>query len=148
LWRGLGPHYSDFGYDASQRFACFVSLIQKLLPGLLKDGTLIPGLHQDEKTASEVLEARAYAVVSSATLQMHAKRFIISRTKLAGLAPRAAEEGDQIVILLGCDFPVVMRNMGSYWTLIGEIYVDKIMYGEAMDGLVSGKYTERSFKIW
>jgi hypothetical protein len=142
-----GPHYSDFGYDALQRFACFVSLIQKLLPGLLKDGTLILGLHRDEKTASEVLEARAYAVVSSAALQMHAKRFIISRTKLAGLAPQAAEEGDQIFILFGCDFPVVMRNMGNYCRLIGEIYVDKIMYGEAMDGLVSGKYTERSFKI-
>jgi hypothetical protein len=142
-----GPHYSDFEYDPSQRFAFFVSLIQKLLPGLLKDGTPIPGLHRDEKTASEVLEARAYAVVSSAALQMHAKRFIISRTKLAGLAPQAADDGDQIVILLGCDFPVVMRNMGSYWTLIGEIYVDEIMYGEAMDGLVSGKYTEAVFKI-
>jgi hypothetical protein len=57
--------------------------------------------------------------------------------KLAGLAPQAVEEGDQIVILLGCNFPVTMMNMGSYWTLIGEIYVDQIMYGEAIDGLVS-----------
>ena len=84
-----------------------------------------------------MLEARAYAVVSSAAIQMHAKRFIIPRTKLAGLAPQAVEEGDQIVILLGCNFPVTMMYMGGYWTLIGEIYVDEIMYGEAIDGLVS-----------
>jgi hypothetical protein len=32
--------------------------------------------------------------------------------------------------------------------LIGEIYVDGIMFGEAMDGLLSGRLVEENFNIW
>jgi hypothetical protein len=78
---------------------------------------------------------------------MHAKRLVISEGKLAGLAPQLSEVGDKIVVLLGCDFPVVMRDVDGRCELIGEIYVDGIMRGEAMDGLESGEYTERNFEI-
>lgn len=121
-------------------------MIGRLLPELQIDSDLLL-LLPDLKIESCVLEARQYALVSSASRRMHGKRFVVSSTKLAGLAPQAAQQGDEIVVLLGCDFPVVMRDMGTYWTLIGEIYVDGIMYGEAMDGLASGKYVENSFEI-
>ncbi|CZR67879.1 uncharacterized protein PAC_17778 [Phialocephala subalpina] len=141
--------YSNFGPDSPQQLTVFFDLLQKLLPGLLLHGVPLPApaVNQDHEIAPEVLEARQRAIVASASTRMHAKRLVISRTRLAGLAPQAAEEGDHIVVLLGCDFPVVMRNMGSYWTLIGEVYVDGIMYGEAMDGLHSGKYKEQGFTI-
>ncbi len=140
------PPDTEFEQDLSLRLAFFFGMIERLLPELQINSDLLPLLPHLE-IESRVLEARQYAMVFSASRRMHGKRLVVSSSKLAGLAPQAARPGDKIVLLLGCDFPVVMRDMGTYWTLIGEIYVDGIMYGEAMDGLVSGKYVEKSFEI-
>jgi hypothetical protein len=126
------PRYSEFEKDLSRRLTFFFGLIQKLLPGLLQDGNPVQHLVEDNQLTREVLEAREYAMVSAAALRMHAKRFILTRTKLAGLAPQEAKEGDKIVVLLGCDFPVVLRRIGNYWKLIGEVYVDGIMHKETV----------------
>ncbi|KAK0104424.1 hypothetical protein ONS95_004717 [Cadophora gregata] len=131
------PPESEFEQDLSLRLAFFFGMIRKCLPELQMDNDLLL-MFPDLKIESQVLEARQYALVFSASRRMHGKRFVVSSAKLAGLAPQAAREGDKIVVLFGCDFPVVMRNMGTYWLLIGEIYVDGIMYGEAMDDLASG----------
>ncbi|KAF8848092.1 hypothetical protein BDZ45DRAFT_709407 [Acephala macrosclerotiorum] len=133
------PRYSGF---EEHRVSLFFSLTKKLLPGLLK-GSPVPTFERHESITAQ----DEHALVSSAALRMHAKRFIVSATKLIGLAPQDTEKGDKVVVLLGCDFPVVMRKMGDYWILIGEIYVDGIMYGEAMAGLQSGKYTKSEFLI-
>lgn len=134
------PRYSEFEKDLSQRLTFFFRLIQKLLPALLRDGNPVKHLMEDRVLPREVLEAREHAMVSAAALQMHAKRFVLTRTRLAGLAPQETKEGDKIVVLLGCDFPVVLRSIGDYWKLIGEVYVDGIMYEERVD-------PERSFAI-
>jgi hypothetical protein len=96
---------------------------------------------------TEILEKRERAMVSSAALRMHAKRLVISGRKLAGLAPQLVEVGDKIVVLMGSNFPVVLREVDDRYELIGEIYVDGIMDGEAMDDLKSGKHRERNFEI-
>lgn len=53
---------------------------------------------------------------------------------LFGLAPKEAEEGDLVCILLGCTVPVILRpieDLGLY-KLVGEAYVHGVMDGEAM----------------
>ncbi|KAK6451755.1 hypothetical protein FP744_10008006 [Trichoderma asperellum] len=53
---------------------------------------------------------------------------------LFGLAPKEAEEGDLVCILLGCTVPVILRpieDLGMY-KLVGEAYVHGVMDGEAM----------------
>jgi hypothetical protein len=124
------PRYSEFEKEVSHRLAFFFGLIQRLLPRLLKNGNPVHHLVQDSELPREVLEAREHAMVSAAALRMHAKRFILTKTGFAGLAPQEAREGDKIVVLLGCDFPVVLRSVGDYWKLVGEVYVDGIMYNE------------------
>jgi hypothetical protein len=52
-------------------------------------------------------------MVASAALRMHAKRLVVSDTKLAGLARMTAKAGNKIAVLLGCSFPVVIRDMGA-----------------------------------
>ncbi|CZR56554.1 uncharacterized protein PAC_06443 [Phialocephala subalpina] len=136
------PRYSDF---EQHRASLFFSLTKKLLPGLL-EGTQMPNFERGESDES-ITAQEEHASVSSAALRIHANRFIVSASKHVGLAPQATQEGDKIVVLLGCDFPVIMRNLRDYWILIGEIYVDGIMYGEAMTELQSGKYTKSKFCI-
>ena len=43
-----------------------------------------------------------------------------------------------MAVLLGCKVPVVLRPLGKGYQLIGETYVDGIMYGEMTKGLGEG----------
>lgn len=48
-----------------------------------------------------------------------------------GIGPASMVEGDQIWLLAGSSVPVVLRQRGSGRAmLIGEAYVDGLMYGE------------------
>jgi hypothetical protein len=143
------PSYSEgeFKEDQTERLTLFFSLVKRVLPRLIKGKSPMPILTTANAADVEILEKRERAMVSSAALRMHAKRLIISENKLLGFAPQDAKLGDKIVVLLGCSFPVVLREVDGYWELVGEIYVDGIMNGEAMDGLRSGAYLERRFEI-
>jgi hypothetical protein len=50
-----------------------------------------------------------------------------------GIGSSTIEPGDKVVVLLGCKVPVVLRplDQGGY-KLIGDSYVDGMMYGEMM----------------
>lgn len=69
---------------------------------------------------------------SAMSLRMHGYRIVFGLTKLAGLAPWSAQTGDLVCVLLGCSFPVVLRPVEGHYVLIGEVYVDQFMRGEAM----------------
>jgi hypothetical protein len=58
---------------------------------------------------------------------------------LYGLAPKKTRNGDVVCVLDGCSVPVMMRDKGRYWILIGECFVYGIMDGEAVDSEVGGK---------
>ncbi|PVH80399.1 HET-domain-containing protein [Cadophora sp. DSE1049] len=77
------------------------------------------------------------AMVSSASLRMHWKRFAVtSQRKMACLAPLETAKGDLIVVLFGCSFPVVLRRKergSGRCVLIGEVYVFGAMKGEMME---------------
>ena len=69
------------------------------------------------------------------------RKFLVSKTnEWIGLAPTAAEPGDELVILAGCSVPVVLRPVEESgkivgWYLVGECYVHGMMDGEATDPL-------------
>lgn len=67
---------------------------------------------------------------------------IITRdNKSLGLAPQACREGDWIVVLLGCQSPMVLRpNDDGSFIVIGECYVHEIMNGEALLGPLPGNW--------
>lgn len=110
------------------------------------------------------LEKRAKGTVAAAALRMHGKRLVVTESKLVGFAPMAARAGDKIMVLFGCNCPVVLHQMEPKvkvlqvddkfykgqcmsWALIGEVYVDGMMYGAAMQKLDAGQYTEESYYI-
>lgn len=67
--------------------------------------------------------------------------FFISFSGLIGMAPTEAKVRDEIRILLGCSFPVILRphNNGEYYTVIEEPYVDGCADGKAIEKLEEGK---------
>ena len=140
--------YSEFEED---RLAPFFGLLQKLLPETVQsvdEADPIPTLLHRNEVLSDVLENRQRAMVASSALRMHAKRLVTYSSKLVGLEPMTAREDDCVVVLLGCAMPVVLRDSDGHWELVGEIYVDGIMFGEAMDEFTKGDYYERDFDVW
>jgi len=66
-----------------------------------------------------------------------------------GLGPAILKPGDKIVILLGCRVPVLLRPQEGRYRLVGESYVDGIMYGEAIVELQNeaGSLSTETFEI-
>ncbi|KAF5518762.1 hypothetical protein CGCA056_v009896 [Colletotrichum aenigma] len=52
-----------------------------------------------------------------------------------GLGSGAARVGDEIFVVFGCSFPIVMRHVeDSKYTIVGPCYVPKLSHGEAVLG--------------
>ncbi|KAK5406882.1 hypothetical protein LTR06_008377 [Exophiala xenobiotica] len=57
-----------------------------------------------------------------------------SSTGHFGTAPRTIQKNDKIVVSLGCPSPLVLRQSGSYFQIVGEAYCDGFMNCEALLG--------------
>ncbi|PMD34620.1 hypothetical protein L207DRAFT_533934 [Hyaloscypha variabilis F] len=55
--------------------------------------------------------------------------------------------GDDICVLLGCPVPVALRRVGSHYQFIRSVYVDGIMYGEALEALNRGEVELEDFEL-
>jgi hypothetical protein len=57
------------------------------------------------------------------------------------------ETGDDICILLGCNYPVVLRPEGPFYRVVGECYIYDLKDGETMGWLDSGKCRLETFTL-
>ena len=60
------------------------------------------------------------------------RTFFISQQGYMGMGPAATEEGDVIVVALGCDVPLMLRKESDHYLLVGECFVWGMMDGEVM----------------
>jgi hypothetical protein len=69
-------------------------------------------------------------------------RFIITERNYCGIAPSHAECGDKVSIICGGAVPFLIRgNEVIEYRLVGEVYIDGMMHGEALDLDNVGKTT-------
>ncbi|KAI3316664.1 HET-domain-containing protein [Xylariaceae sp. AK1471] len=63
------------------------------------------------------------------------KRFVKCTGGYVGIAPPAAQAGDEVCVLLGCDAPMLLRSLatGGY-LVVGECFVEGLSMGEALLG--------------
>ncbi|TVY84888.1 Heterokaryon incompatibility protein 6 OR allele [Lachnellula suecica] len=71
-------------------------------------------------------------LMGEASIQTQGKRVARTRTGYLALVPRAAQKGDQIVVLKGGPMPFVLRPSGKEYHLLGDCYVHGIMKGDAV----------------
>jgi hypothetical protein len=78
------------------------------------------------------------------------KRLMVTDSGLVGMAPKMAQKGDVVCILLGCSIPLVLRpspgGAGTF-TLVGECYLDEYMNGEILHGVRAQRRETREFRI-
>lgn len=75
------------------------------------------------------------------------RRFLLSEGEHLGLAPSGAKEGDLICVLYGCVFPVLLRQHRECFEVIGVMYLQGFMHGEAVRKLKDGELESREFRL-
>lgn len=63
------------------------------------------------------------------------------------LAPEEVLKDDVVVVLHGCNFPVMLRPCGDKYYVIGECYVDGIMDGELTAARNRGEYEQMEITL-
>lgn len=80
-------------------------------------------------------------------LSLAGRRLFTTNSGFVGLAPEAAQSGDVIAVVWGCDFPIVLRPCGDEYRVLGECYVHGLMGGEVFDYEKAGKCTFEDITI-
>jgi hypothetical protein len=75
------------------------------------------------------------------------RKAFVSESGHCGLVPDHAEIRDFICVLLGCDVPVILRQVEDHYTFIGESYVRGLIEGQAIEALERGEVHLQDFEI-
>jgi len=55
--------------------------------------------------------------------------------------------GDIICVLLGCPVPVALRQVGAHYEFIRAVYLDGVIFGEALEALKRGEVELEDFEL-
>jgi hypothetical protein len=64
------------------------------------------------------------------------RRFFRTANGLMGMGPGSMKEGDLLCLLLGSGVPYILRPQGGRYLFIGDCYVDDLMEGQGLCGLI------------
>jgi Heterokaryon incompatibility protein (HET) len=66
----------------------------------------------------------------SETRRCTSRAWIALEKKTIGLGPKSARPGDLVAVFNGSTIPLIIRPKGYYFELVGQCFVDGMMYGE------------------
>ncbi|KAI6752348.1 hypothetical protein HG530_013717 [Fusarium avenaceum] len=75
------------------------------------------------------------------------RSFLVASTGNIGIGPSDTQVGDCISVILGGDVPYVIRNDWTWWSFVGEMYLDGYMHGEAVRAIEVGHVQEEILDI-
>lgn len=99
---------------------------------------LRPGLGRKMSEGTGYTKDHAYNL-KLAAVALRNRRLITTDTGYLGLAPDEVQAGDTVAVLVGCNYPVILRSHGDRYLYVGECYVDGLMQGKAIQDVVDGE---------
>jgi hypothetical protein len=88
------------------------------------------------------------------TTQYMGKMLVTTRDDRIAMAPKRAQKGDRVCVILGCSIPLVLRKKATpngnhkfCYEVIGECYLDGIMAGEAIEQADAGYLEYEKFRL-
>jgi hypothetical protein len=86
------------------------------------------------KLEADLLSLSTFMNMVDCFYMSHRRKLAVTTDHQMVLVPRGTQMGDHISLVKGGDTPFVIRPTGtSFWTLLGDCYVDSIMLGEAFE---------------
>jgi hypothetical protein len=88
------------------------------------------------------------------TTQCMGKMLVTTRDDRIAMAPKRAQKGDKVCVILGCSIPLVLRKKATpngnhkfCYEVIGECYLDGFMAGEAIQQADAGYLEYEKFRL-
>lgn len=150
-----GRYYDQYYISTEQAEALEKELVRYLRIVLSlhrpDDKTLLPLLGKQEGVVDNDTKRQAEAYIWSAVLVNRKRKFLVLDGVKCGIGPQCSEEGDLVVVVLGCTVPLVLKKRseedgGGYFNL-GDAYVDGFMHGEAIRDFNDGKRVSEVFEL-
>ena len=94
------------------------------------------GIGGSEKMQSAILSARRFA-----------RRYLLTNQGDLGRLHAEPQEGDLVCVIFGCAMPMLLRPVEEHYQVLGEVYLNGIMNGEAMDALYRGEKESTTFEL-
>jgi len=85
---------------------------------------------QDEKRANHIDGINPFAFEQQIRPSWEGQRIFRSESNKLGLGGGVTSAGDLVVLVAGCDVPLVVRKSGELYTYIGPTYFPHAMRGE------------------
>jgi hypothetical protein len=140
----VGQETSDY-YQVARYCRCLIGddLRDDYLPprddrvDLTKTMQNLEYMWSSEATWNELFpeqDFNAVMFVSRCMVQLEGRCFVTASDGFFGLAPTGTQRDDVICVLLGCEFPTVLRPLKSTWQVVGICNVPGLMNGETIYG--------------
>ncbi|KAH7324724.1 heterokaryon incompatibility protein-domain-containing protein [Stachybotrys elegans] len=105
----------------------------------------LPDRNLPDHVKLEIFQSRTGRFLGSMTQAIINRTFVKTIDGQMGLGPYQAEAGDVVVILYGCQVPVVLRPQAEgRYEVVGSAYIHGVMDGEAV---IAGSVEERVFEL-
>ena len=100
--------------------------------------------HRSLDTPEDIIKTLNSAIVM---LMIWKGAVFVTEKGYIGEGTNRSRPGDIICVLLGCNYPVILRPIAGHYEFIGEVYVHGIMHGEVIRAMEEGKVQSRGFEI-
>ncbi|KAG9239390.1 heterokaryon incompatibility protein-domain-containing protein [Amylocarpus encephaloides] len=128
-------------------FEAFASLTRETSQKYILDAQM--ELYADSWDPSR--EAARTTLLEHTLSAIQGRRFFVTEDGEMGMGPWGCDEGDLVVVPLGCSTPVVLREEGGGRgrdvAFVGDAYVNGFMFGKAIRQLDEGRRREEGFVI-
>jgi hypothetical protein len=118
-----------------------------LQPFLASTHGELPWPHKDRKMTLEEEKQSSIRYMEHAERRTMRKSFFVTEKGYMGFGAAKLHEGDQVCILFGCPHPLLLRETGDTYHLVGEAYIYGMMRGEMMAEFEAGKFVEETFVL-
>jgi len=120
---------------------CPKELVDEMLPCIPSSKLNLSGYVEKE------MEVWNSYMANRGTEGIYNRSFLISESGNLDIGINTLEEGDLICILLGCQWPVILRPHGRQYLVLGNSYFEGYMYGRAIDEMEEGKFKLQDFEL-
>lgn len=130
-----------FMIDALCRTLCGGSFAEAWLP--LEPQ--FPKFHESKEYVRSLMDLREpiepSRYIDRVTEMVGARAFFKTGNGYIGLGPESIKSGDQACLILGCQFPLILRPSGTEnYRVVGECYIDGFMESEALLGALPNNW--------
>jgi hypothetical protein len=115
----------------SQEYAGFDEFRRQNEDFIINDRTLESYFPQNSSRLADDRHIRYHLRLAGVTLE--GRKLITTETGYLGLVPQCVQKRDVIVVLLGCNFPVLLRRYNDGYRVLGECYIHGLMAGEVFN---------------